>query len=93
MRPATTSLRLGTLMRMRTEWLNLTNLKKRAGLLGYKKIRRDGRGASGVSLDSWHGITAEAGCSFTCIAFWYSLNGNTVTVTRTGEPEAVYTLS
>ena len=75
------------------ELLGLAELKKRAKAAGYTKIRRLADAGSAVPIDSWNGVTSEAGRGFVHVGLLYILNGNTVIVRKMGEADIYYALS
>jgi len=80
--------------RMSDQQLNLRELKEQAKALGYTKIQRQKKGAPIVDLTAWNGVSAEAaGGAFTYVAVWYRLDGDQVTVNKSGESDIYYVLS
>jgi hypothetical protein len=80
--------------RMSDQQLNLRELKEQAKAVGYTKIQRQKKGAPIVDLTAWNGVSAEAaGGAFTYVAVWYRLDGDQVTVNKSGEPDIYYLLS
>jgi hypothetical protein len=80
--------------RMSDHQLNLRELKEQVKAFGYTKIQRQKKGAPIVDLTAWNGVSAEAaGGAFTYVAVWYRLDGDQVTVNKSGEPDIYYVLS
>jgi hypothetical protein len=78
---------------VKAEYFNLKEFKDYAKTLGFTKITRQAEGAHAVSLESWNGVTTEAGSGYSHIGVWYHVNGNTLTVRKVGKPEISYDLS
>ena len=80
--------------RMSDQQLNLRELKEQVKALGYTKIQRQKKSAPIVDLTAWNGVSAEAaGGAFTYVAVWYRLDGDQVTVNKSGEPDIYYVFS
>jgi hypothetical protein len=77
---------------IRVGHLGLTELKDRAEVSGYTKIRRRVDGAPSVSLARWTGVVREAGPFFNADV-WYNLDGAVLVVHKTGVPDTYYDLA
>jgi hypothetical protein len=44
-------------------------------------------------LESWNGVTTEAGSGYSNIGVWYELDGGVLTVRKAGKPDIFYVLS
>ena len=75
------------------EHLGLAELKERAKLEGYTKIKRVAEGALAVPLESWRGVTSDVGSGYYHVGVSYGLSGNTVVAHKRGEADIVYVLS
>src|SRR5260370_13597370 len=75
------------------ECFSLSELKQRAKAEGYTEIKRRADGAHAVPIDDWNGVSTESGSAYSHASVWYNLDGNTVIVHKTGEPDIYYDLS
>jgi hypothetical protein len=82
-------------LRMGDQQLSLREVKEQAKALGYTRIQRQKKRAPIVELAAWNGVSAEAaaGGAFSHVAVWYRLDGDQVTVNKSGEPDIYYVLS
>jgi hypothetical protein len=55
----------------KAEHFNLKEFKDYAKTLGFTKITHQAEGAHAVSLESWNGVTTEAGSGYSHIGVWY----------------------
>jgi hypothetical protein len=76
---------------MSDEKLSLSELRQRGHAQGFTKIQRLYTSAK-VSLESWNGFATESGSAYQHVEV-YVLNGNHVTVFKSGREEAHYVLS
>ena len=77
----------------KAEHFNLKEFKDYAKTLGFTKITHQAEGAHAVSLESWNGVTTEAGSGYSHIGVWCHVNGKTLTVRKVGKPDILYDLS
>jgi len=75
------------------EFFSLSEFKEHAKTLGYTKIERQAEAGQAVPLESWNGVTTEAGSGYSRIGVWYHLDGSVLNVRKAGKPDACYVLS
>jgi hypothetical protein len=77
----------------KAEYFSLSEFKECAKTLGFTKISRQAGGGPVLPLESWNGVTTEAGSGYSHIGVWYHVSGNTLTVRKAGKPDILYDLS
>ena len=76
-----------------TECFSLAQLRERARADGRTAITRRAEGSHAVPIDSWNGVSTEAGSAQSHVMVWYNIDSNTVIVHKAGEPDIYYDLS
>jgi hypothetical protein len=77
----------------KVECFSLNELKQRAKTDGYTHLKRRADGAPAVPIDGWNGVSTESGTAYSHVSVWYNLDGSTVIVHKTGEPDIFYDLT
>lgn len=75
------------------EHIGLGELKARAKLDGYTKIKCLVEDAPAVSLERWKGVTSDVGSGYFHVGVSYGLSNDTVVAHKRGEPDIYYLLS